>query len=371
MPYTLCPHSTDAPKPRDTESGRIDEDDQKRSDRHDSHDPSDVPRRDAREPHPVAGQTQHRLLRVSLGLVFLGFGVLKFFPGASPAEALVARTVDTLSLGIVSGRGAVLLTAVAECFIGVTLITGKLLRVGLLVLAASLVGIMSPLVLFWGDMFPGTPTLEAQYVFKDIVLAATEPAVPGLPRRLDLLRGHVQRDGVGPVSQLLPRPGLRVHRGNVHDQRQRPAWHGLPRLPGRNPEGVHLPDRHLLTGSVEGPSTPDIVAGVDGPTSALNAGEGRHGRGSPSRLDAEDHRAVGDVVGSVGLLEPEPVLRVRRHLYVVRTAASHRAGARRDRSIAMLLPSRLSGSLWCFCSRVSVPCSRRCTARCAGRRWPA
>jgi putative oxidoreductase len=111
------------------------------------------------------------LLRVSLGIVFLGFGVLKFFPGASPAEALVARTLDTLSLGIVSGRGAVLLTAVAECFIGITLVSGKFLRVGLLVLAASLVGIMSPLVLFWGDMFPGTPTLEAQYVFKDIVLA--------------------------------------------------------------------------------------------------------------------------------------------------------------------------------------------------------
>ena len=111
------------------------------------------------------------LLRVSLGLVFLGFGVLKFFPGASPAEALVARTIDTLSLGMVSGRPALLLTAAAECFIGVTLISGKLLRVGLLVLAASLVGIMSPLVLFFGDMFPGTPTLEAQYVFKDIVLA--------------------------------------------------------------------------------------------------------------------------------------------------------------------------------------------------------
>lgn len=112
------------------------------------------------------------LLRVSLGVVFLGFGVLKFFPGASPAEALVARTIDTLSLGVVSGRGAVLLTAVAECFIGITLVSGKFLRVGLLVLAASLVGIMSPLVLFFGDMFPGTPTLEAQYVFKDVVLAA-------------------------------------------------------------------------------------------------------------------------------------------------------------------------------------------------------
>ena len=112
------------------------------------------------------------LLRISLGLVFLGFGALKFFPGASPAEELAARTLDTLSLGVVSGRPAVLLTAVAECFIGATMISGKLLRVGLLVLAGSLVGIMSPLVLFFGDMFPGAPTLEAQYVFKDIVLAA-------------------------------------------------------------------------------------------------------------------------------------------------------------------------------------------------------
>jgi len=138
----------------------------------------------ARPPHrqTVADEALHRLtgwlalhsidaLRASLGLVFLGFGVLKFFPGASPAEALVARTLDTLSLGIVSGRSAVLLTAVAECFIGLTLISGKLLKIGLLVLAGSLVGIMSPLVLFFGDMFPGTPTLEAQYVFKDIVLA--------------------------------------------------------------------------------------------------------------------------------------------------------------------------------------------------------
>jgi uncharacterized membrane protein YkgB len=113
------------------------------------------------------------ILRVSLGLVFLGFGALKFFPGASPAEALVMRTIDTLTLGVIDGRNAaVLLTALMECFIGLTLVTGKFLRTGLLVLGLSLVGIMSPLVLFFGDLFPGTPTLEAQYVLKDIVLAA-------------------------------------------------------------------------------------------------------------------------------------------------------------------------------------------------------
>lgn len=112
------------------------------------------------------------LLRVSLGLVFLGFGALKFVPGASPAEALVMRTLDTLTFGVLSGQTAVVATAIAECFIGITLISGRLLRVGLAVLGVSLIGIMSPLVLFFGDLFPGTPTIEAQYVFKDIVLAA-------------------------------------------------------------------------------------------------------------------------------------------------------------------------------------------------------
>jgi putative oxidoreductase len=113
------------------------------------------------------------ILRICLGVVFLAFGALKFVPDASPAQPLVERTIDTLSLGIVSGQAALLLTAVAECFIGITLVTGKLLRSGLAVLAGSMVGIMSPLVLFFTDMFPSDgPTLEAQYVFKDIVLIA-------------------------------------------------------------------------------------------------------------------------------------------------------------------------------------------------------
>ena len=118
------------------------------------------------------------LLRISLGLVFLGFGVLKFFPGASPAEDLVMRTVDALTLGVVSGTPAVVLTAAMETFIGLTLVTGRGLRAGLVVLAGAMVGIMSPLVLFPGDLFPGgLPTIEGQYVLKDIVLAAAGAVV--------------------------------------------------------------------------------------------------------------------------------------------------------------------------------------------------
>ena len=41
------------------------------------------------------------LLRISLGIVFLWFGALKFFPGLSPASDLAARTIEMLSFGTV------------------------------------------------------------------------------------------------------------------------------------------------------------------------------------------------------------------------------------------------------------------------------
>jgi len=117
-------------------------------------------------------------LRVSLGLVILGFGALKFIPGASPAEDLVMRTTDVLTLGLVSGTVAVVATAVLETFIGITLLTGIGLRAGLVAMTGWLVGIMTPVVLFPADMFPGFfPTLEAQYVLKDVILVAAAAVV--------------------------------------------------------------------------------------------------------------------------------------------------------------------------------------------------
>lgn len=116
-------------------------------------------------------------LRVSLGLVFLGFGILKFFPGASPAEVVAERTIDTLTLGLVHGSVAVIGTAVVECFIGITLVTGYLLRAGLVVLAGAFVGILAPTVLFFDELFGSGMTLLGQYVLKDVVLVAAATVV--------------------------------------------------------------------------------------------------------------------------------------------------------------------------------------------------
>ena len=115
------------------------------------------------------------LLRVSVGLVFLGFGALKLVPGVSPAEDLVIATADRLFLGVVPGGLALAAVALVECLIGLSLITGRALRLGVLLLIAQLVGILSPLVLLPERLFSGpggAPTLEGQYVLKDVILAA-------------------------------------------------------------------------------------------------------------------------------------------------------------------------------------------------------
>ncbi len=42
------------------------------------------------------------LLRISIGLVFVWFGVLKFWPGLSPADRLATETIDLLSFGLIA-----------------------------------------------------------------------------------------------------------------------------------------------------------------------------------------------------------------------------------------------------------------------------
>jgi len=117
-------------------------------------------------------------LRISLGLVIIGFGALKYFPGASPAADLAAQTVEVLSFGMVTGTTAVVATALVETFIGLTLLTGIGLRAGLVAMVGWLGGIMAPVVLFPGEMFPGgLPTLTAQYVLKDLILVAATAVV--------------------------------------------------------------------------------------------------------------------------------------------------------------------------------------------------
>jgi putative oxidoreductase len=120
------------------------------------------------------------LLRLSLGAVFLGFGALKFVPGLSPAAGLAGQTFSELTLGVIPAATGVVVVAALETAIGLSLLTGRLLRLGLALLGFAMVGILSPLVLVPEELFRGAlyaPTLTGQYVLKDVVLLAAAVAV--------------------------------------------------------------------------------------------------------------------------------------------------------------------------------------------------
>jgi uncharacterized membrane protein YkgB len=113
------------------------------------------------------------LLRISLGLVFLWFGALKYFPGMSPAQTLATRTMGALSGGLVTSATAMPILATWECLIGLGLILGRILRVTLLLLWAQMLGTIAPLFLYPQETFlhvPYAPTLEGQYILKNLVL---------------------------------------------------------------------------------------------------------------------------------------------------------------------------------------------------------
>jgi uncharacterized membrane protein YkgB len=108
------------------------------------------------------------ILRISLGIVFFWFGVLKFFPGLSPAENLVRNTVYFINPDIF-----IPILAVWETLIGIGLITGKYMRFTLLLLFLQMPGTALPLIVLpdvvW-NKFPYGLTLEGQYIIKNLVL---------------------------------------------------------------------------------------------------------------------------------------------------------------------------------------------------------
>ena len=113
------------------------------------------------------------LTRIALGIVFLWFGALKFVPHWSPAEDLATRTITRLTAGKISPGLALHLLATWEVLIGLGLLVGRLLRITLLLLFVQMAGTLLPLVFFPREtftVFPFAPTLEGQYIIKNLVL---------------------------------------------------------------------------------------------------------------------------------------------------------------------------------------------------------
>lgn len=119
------------------------------------------------------------LVRVSLAIVFIWFGILKPF-GLSTATELVERTVYWAD-----PKWFIPLLGWWEVAIGVCMLFRPLLRFAILLLFLQMPGTFLPLVLLPQVCFhqiPWVPTLEGQYIIKNLVLISAAIVVGGTVR---------------------------------------------------------------------------------------------------------------------------------------------------------------------------------------------
>lgn len=156
------------------------------------------------------------LLRISVGLVFFWFGFLKFFPALSPAEELATRTIETLTFGLVSADVALPVLAGWEVLIGLGLISGKFMRVTILLLFAQMVGTVTPLFLFPSEtftQFPYAPTLEGQYIIKNMVLVSAGIVIGATVRGGDMVADEdLAKEGRQRYQQMIDKQARRSER---------------------------------------------------------------------------------------------------------------------------------------------------------------
>ncbi len=113
-----------------------------------------------------------KLIRLSLGIIFLWYGMLKFFPTLSPAEELATRTIDIMFFGLINPLLSIKLLAILEVSIGIGFLFGFYTRVVVLVFIGHMICTFAPLFLLSELSFTHAPfafTLVGQYIVKNIV----------------------------------------------------------------------------------------------------------------------------------------------------------------------------------------------------------
>jgi len=120
------------------------------------------------------------LIRIFLGVNFFWFGMLKFFPGVSPAEALATLTIDILTFGLIAPPLSIKLLAIWEVMIGIGFLSGRFIPFFVRIFMLHMVLTFTPLFFFPDICFTEPPfalTLVGQYIIKNLVFIASGIAV--------------------------------------------------------------------------------------------------------------------------------------------------------------------------------------------------
>jgi len=126
------------------------------------------------------------ILRISIGIIYLWFGMLKFFPHVSPAEDLAKETIQLLTFGLIPPNLSIILLAGWETTIGLLLVSGFFGRVAMPLVVTHMVLTFTPLFLLPHLSFTHLPyalTLVGQYIIKNIVIICALLAISTYQRR--------------------------------------------------------------------------------------------------------------------------------------------------------------------------------------------
>jgi uncharacterized membrane protein YkgB len=126
-------------------------------------------------------------LRISLAVIFIWFGILKPL-GLSPAADLVRATVGWMP--VLSTDGWLAAIGWWEVAIGVTFLFHRTLRIAIALLALQMVGTFMPLVMlpevaFQSGRVPYAPTIEGQYIIKNLLIISAALVIGGTVRQRD------------------------------------------------------------------------------------------------------------------------------------------------------------------------------------------
>jgi uncharacterized membrane protein YkgB len=113
-----------------------------------------------------------KLIRVSLGIIFLWYGMLKFFPQLSPAEDLAITTIHKMFFGLISDTLSIKLLAIWEVTVGLGFIFGIYTRYVVVLFLTHMTCTFVPLFILPDISFTHAPyafTLVGQYIVKNVV----------------------------------------------------------------------------------------------------------------------------------------------------------------------------------------------------------
>jgi uncharacterized membrane protein YphA (DoxX/SURF4 family) len=119
--------------------------------------------------------SSRQFLAFSTGVVYCWFGILKFFPGLSPAEELATNTISHLTFHLIPASVSIVLLAIWETGIGLCLVINRFHKIAIPLAMVHILLTFTPMLFFPESVFDGGPfylSLLGQYIVKNFIIVS-------------------------------------------------------------------------------------------------------------------------------------------------------------------------------------------------------